>query len=221
MRRILKQRPSPSLVVAFMALLVALGGTGYAAQQLNSNSVGSKHLKNNAVTTKKIKNGAVNSNKVKNGSLSSADFQAGQLPAGDRGPLGPPGAPGLPGVPGPQGAQGAQGPRGDPGAIGATGPEGPPGPVNQVVGAINPDCTLQTPISGVTVTTNGTNGCTITFAGSLFTDVPILMLTPINGGDGNPTSIEEQFSDPNWTASYTFASSPPPLLNFIASQLSE
>jgi hypothetical protein len=82
MRRILKQRPSPSMVVAFIALLVALGGTGYAAQQLSSNSVGSKQLKNNAVTTKNIKNGAVNSNKVKNGSLMRADFRAGQMSAG-------------------------------------------------------------------------------------------------------------------------------------------
>jgi hypothetical protein len=97
MRRILKHRPSPSMVVAFIALLVALGGTGYAAQQLKSNSVGSKQLKNNAVTTKKIRNGAVNSNKVKNGSLLSADFKSGQLPAG---PQGPPGA------------QGARGPAG-------------------------------------------------------------------------------------------------------------
>jgi hypothetical protein len=103
MRRILKRRPSPSMVVAFIALLVALGGTGYAAQQLKSNSVGSKQLKNNAVTTKKIKNGAVNSNKVKNGSLLSADFKSGQLPAGPQGERG---------VQGVQGAQGVQGPAG-------------------------------------------------------------------------------------------------------------
>jgi hypothetical protein len=82
MRRIFKQRPSPSMVVAFVALVVAMGGTGYAAQQLSSNSVGSKQLKNNAVTTKNIKNGAVNSNKVKNGSLMMADFKAGQMSAG-------------------------------------------------------------------------------------------------------------------------------------------
>jgi hypothetical protein len=90
-----------------------------------------------------------------------------------------------------------------------------------VAGAIQSNCTLQTPIAGVSVAPNGTNGCTITFAGSHFTNNPILILTPINGGGGNPTSILEQFSNPNWTASYTFASSPPPLLNFIASQLSQ
>jgi hypothetical protein len=47
------------------------------------------------------------------------------------------------------------------------------------------------------------------------------MLTPINGAGGNPISIVQQGSGANWTASYTFASSPPPLLNFIASQLSQ
>ncbi len=106
------------------------------------------------------------------------------------------------------------------GPTGATGPQGLPGPVNQVVGVVLSNCTLQTPISGVTVTANGTNGCTITFPGSRFTNTPILMLTPINASGGNPTSITEQFSNPNWTASYTFASSPPPIVNFIASQLS-
>jgi hypothetical protein len=76
------RRPSPSMVVAFIALLVALGGTGYAASQLPNNSVGSKQLKNNAVTAKKIKNGAVKSNDVKNRSLQAKDFAVGEMPAG-------------------------------------------------------------------------------------------------------------------------------------------
>jgi hypothetical protein len=50
MRRILKQRPSPSMVVAFIALLVAMAGTGYAATTLPANSVSTRQLKNNAVT---------------------------------------------------------------------------------------------------------------------------------------------------------------------------
>jgi hypothetical protein len=95
------------MVVALIALLVAMGGTGYAAITLPKNSVGSKQLKKNAVTSKKIKNGAVNSNKVKNGSLLSADFKSGQLPAGTRGPAGPRGPAGL------------QGPKGDTGAAGS------------------------------------------------------------------------------------------------------
>jgi hypothetical protein len=73
-------RPSPAMVVACIALLVALGGTSYAIQALPQNSVGTQQLKNNAVASKKIKNGAVNASKVKNGSLLRADFKAGQLP---------------------------------------------------------------------------------------------------------------------------------------------
>ena len=91
------RRPSPSMVVALLALFVALGGGAYAAVSLPKNSVGAKQLKRNAVTGKKIKKSAVSSPKVKDGSLLSRDFKAGQLPAGtkgdkgDRGDQGPPG----------------------------------------------------------------------------------------------------------------------------------
>jgi hypothetical protein len=119
---------------------------------------------------------------------------------------------------GPTGATGATGATGPTGATGATGATGPAGPVHQVTGVVLPDCTLQAPISGVSVTTDGANGCTITFPGSDFTNFPILMLTPINGDGGNPTLILESFSSPNWTTTYTFGSSPPPLVNFVAAQ---
>jgi hypothetical protein len=104
MKSIGYRRPSPSLILAFVALLVALGGTSYAAITLPKNSVGTKQLKKNAVTSAKIKrgavtrsdirNGAVNSAKVADGSLMATDFKAGQLRAGPQGPPGPPGAPG-------------------------------------------------------------------------------------------------------------------------------
>lgn len=79
MRRILKRRPSPSMVVAFIALLVAMAGTGYAATALPTNSVGSKQLKNNAVVAAKIKMNAVNGSKVKNGSLTGSDIKLSSL----------------------------------------------------------------------------------------------------------------------------------------------
>ena len=47
-------RPSPALVVAMIALLVALSGTAYAAVTLAPNSVGTAQLKNGAVTLTKI-----------------------------------------------------------------------------------------------------------------------------------------------------------------------
>src|SRR5688572_16910296 len=38
MRKLLQRRPSPALIVALIALVVALGGTAYAAQ-INGNSI--------------------------------------------------------------------------------------------------------------------------------------------------------------------------------------
>ena len=65
MRFLRKYRPSPALVVAGAALLVALGGTSVAAvSQLPRGSVGTPQLKSNAVTTPKIKNNAVNASKI-------------------------------------------------------------------------------------------------------------------------------------------------------------
>src|SRR5919204_5865612 len=95
MRRI-GYKPSPAMMVAFLALLVALAGTSYAAIQLPAGSVGTKQLKKNAVTSKK----------VKNRSLKAVDFATGQLPAGPRGPQGPQGVQGVQGPPGPKGDKG-------------------------------------------------------------------------------------------------------------------
>lgn len=129
--------PSPATVISLAALVVALGGTGYAVSKLPENSVGTAQLANGAVTNDKVKDGtlagqklanesvtavkiadaAVTGRAVRNGSLTAADFRPGTL-RGARGPQGPPG---------PQGATGATGPQGATGATGATGPAGPQG----------------------------------------------------------------------------------------------
>ncbi|MDX6413972.1 MAG: hypothetical protein QOH23_1382 [Gaiellaceae bacterium] len=71
--RVLKSlRPSPAMVIACVALLLVLGGTGYAASQA---------LPRNSVT----------SVQVKDHSLLARDFKAGQLPRGAAGPPGPAG----------------------------------------------------------------------------------------------------------------------------------
>jgi hypothetical protein len=67
------------MIVALIALIVALGGTSYAAFRLPKNSVGSKQLKKNAVTTAKIKNGAVTGAKVARQSLTGANIVASSL----------------------------------------------------------------------------------------------------------------------------------------------
>jgi hypothetical protein len=96
MRGISLRRPSPAMVVACVALVVALGGTSYATVlQVPRSSVGTAQLKTGAVTTKKIAANAVTGAKVRNGSLRKADFGPGQLPTGPTGPQGPVGSPGL------------------------------------------------------------------------------------------------------------------------------
>lgn len=128
MSSILRHRPSPAMVVACIALLVALGGTSVAAvQALGPNTVGTAQLQANAVTAAKIKNGqvtnaklagnavsnaklannSVTGAKVQNGSLSRADFAAGSLPSGPAGPAGPTGPAGPAGAAGPAGTIGA------------------------------------------------------------------------------------------------------------------
>ena len=107
MRKLL-HRPSPAMIVACIALLVALGGTSVAAvTQLARNSVGPRQLQFGAVTNPKIRNNAVTSAKVRNRSLLRADFAPGQLPAGPTGPQGPAGPPGPQGAAGPAGVIGA------------------------------------------------------------------------------------------------------------------
>ena len=85
------------MVVATLALLFALTGTGIAAvAALPRNSVGTRQLRNNAVV----------SSKVRNHSLLARDFKRGQLP---RGPAGPAGAAGPAGPAGPTGPAGPAG----------------------------------------------------------------------------------------------------------------
>ena len=100
--------PSPAMIVACMALVVALGGVSYAAVVLPANSVGTTQVKKSAITGAKIGKNAVTGAKVKNGTLMAGDFMAGQLPAGPQGPKGDMGIQGAPGLPGPAGVSGWQ-----------------------------------------------------------------------------------------------------------------
>lgn len=97
---IAKHLPSPALVVAGIALVVALGGVSYAAVAIPKNSIGSAQ--------------------VRNGSLQSLDLSKKAAAAlrgvtGARGIQGLPGPQGPKGDPGPQGIQGIQGEKGDKG----------------------------------------------------------------------------------------------------------
>jgi hypothetical protein len=77
------RRPSPALVVSIIALIVALGGTGYAAITLPKNSVGTKQLKKKAVTNRKIRNKAVTNSKIRNNAVTGSKVKNDSLTGRD------------------------------------------------------------------------------------------------------------------------------------------
>jgi hypothetical protein len=64
-----RRLPSPAMVVACTALIVALGGTSYAAIRLPANSVGTKQLKRGAVTGVKVRSNALTGTQINEGTL--------------------------------------------------------------------------------------------------------------------------------------------------------
>jgi hypothetical protein len=62
------------MAVAFLALVVATGGTSYAVVRLPARSVATKHLRNGAVTSPKIKDRAVVAAKVAADALTGANI---------------------------------------------------------------------------------------------------------------------------------------------------
>jgi hypothetical protein len=87
------------MVVALLALVIAMGGTSYAAITLPANSVGPKQLKANAVVAVKVKPGGLRPTDL---NLRRIHIPVGpQGWPGPRGPNGLPGAAGRPGHPGP------------------------------------------------------------------------------------------------------------------------
>ena len=181
MRRLRPRRPSPALVVACVALIVALSTTGYAAVVLPRNSVGSRQ----------IKPGAVTSGKVRNGTLKLVDVSPavrGMLTgtAGGQGAQGPPGPTGPKGPTGPTGPKGATGATGPKGTTGPAGPTGPPG----ISGYALVEKSASTTSSFLAVQVNCPSGT-----------------RPLGGGGGTPTpgagvSVRNSFpvggSQPGW-----------------------
>lgn len=96
MRRL---KPSPAMVVALLALVFAMTGTGLAARAYVITS--SKQIKDGAVTGADVKNSSLAGADIKNKSLSPADFNGSvQGPTGPQGVQGPQGAQGIPGAAG-------------------------------------------------------------------------------------------------------------------------
>jgi hypothetical protein len=94
-------------VTATLALMIALGGTGYAAvsitgRDIRNGTIRGADIANGTITSSKIRNRAIkgsdiavntiSSKNVRDASLEGRDFKAGQLAGGVAGPPGPPGA---------------------------------------------------------------------------------------------------------------------------------
>ncbi len=105
-----RRLPSPSMIVAGVALFVSLGGGAYAGVAFNQ--VRSAHIKNGevktvdlanaAVTSAKVRNGAVTAPKIANGAVTLAKIQPAARNAmkGNAGPQGPKGETGATGAAG-------------------------------------------------------------------------------------------------------------------------
>jgi hypothetical protein len=86
-------RPSAPLLLSTAALVVALGGTSYAAIKIDGGdiqkgTVTTKQIKNKTVKGADLKPGTVGSKQVKDSSLQAKDFRPGQIPQGPQGPAG-------------------------------------------------------------------------------------------------------------------------------------
>lgn len=64
MRTLFKRRPSPTLVVAILALVVALGGTAYAAQHINGGAIMKQTIGGGKLKHKTLTGYQINTNKL-------------------------------------------------------------------------------------------------------------------------------------------------------------
>jgi hypothetical protein len=167
MTRLRRYRPTPSMVVACVALAVAMAGTGYAAVAVPFNSVGTLQLRKNSVTADKLRRdsvtraklrkNSVTSGKVRNHTLLRVDFKPGQL------------------IPGPVGPRGATGP------AGAAGPVGPAGPSARWA-LVRRDGSIVAQSGGISPTAKPAAGIYILDFGASLAG-KLLMVSSANAGD--------------------------------------
>jgi hypothetical protein len=81
---VLRRRPSPAFVLAFIALVAALGGTAIAQTTINGNSIQNHTIKgvklvNGAVGTNQLASAGVQAGDIKNGAVSAAKLASGAV----------------------------------------------------------------------------------------------------------------------------------------------
>ena len=112
-------------VAATLALIIALGGSAYAAVRITganvvNGSLTGLDIKNGSITGGDIRESAINSDDVEDGSITAADLHDAIHDGAD----GAPGATGPAGPAGPKGDKGETGAKGDTGAAGSNGAAG-------------------------------------------------------------------------------------------------
>lgn len=118
-------RPSPALVLAFVALM---GGAMTQASWAVSLITG-KEVRDSTLTGQDVKDGSLGPSDLSRAARIALSGKSGpEGPAGPTGPGGPIGAKGDVGTAGPQGPTGEIGPAGPIGPAGSAGPAGVPGP---------------------------------------------------------------------------------------------
>jgi hypothetical protein len=115
----------PTLVVAWLAVLLGSSGIGYAATKYTGKDIASSAVTSTHVKDGSLKTADVLPDTVAAMSAKGANGDVGATgPAGAVGPAGTPGVQGPVGAKGPTGFQGAPGPQGLQGGAGAQGPSG-------------------------------------------------------------------------------------------------
>ena len=76
MRRLLRHRPSPALVISCVALFLAMGGVSYG---LATGSITSREIKNNTVRSKDIRNGTIRNRDVHRNTLTGSRIRESTL----------------------------------------------------------------------------------------------------------------------------------------------
>lgn len=83
MRKPIRRRPSPAIVISLLALVFSMAGTATAARvlitsskQIKAGSVTGSDIKDSSVAARDLRRNAVDSGKVKNGSLTTDDFES-------------------------------------------------------------------------------------------------------------------------------------------------
>jgi hypothetical protein len=84
MKRLLRHRPSPAMIVAVIALFLAMGGVGYAAATIRSgdvvnNTLRSRDIRNNTVLGKDIRNRTIRGRDVRRNTLDGTRINESRL----------------------------------------------------------------------------------------------------------------------------------------------